>query len=269
MQAKTLMLDGENLGRLAEQHKLDRAAVVVEPLDGRGAASTYRANRPLYPASMIKVPLVAAALMLHARGRVAARVRVSAANLTQNDGASPFAPDYDATIEELCTLAITRSDNIATNELFDLVGRERASRLVREELGLRDTGFRRKLSGGHPLVRDAAQTGRNTFPASDAATMFRAVANDAFAGAAFLCGLLERQEWNTKLSAGIRAGDTFAHKTGDTETVSHDGGILTTALGRRFIVVVYSGSPSSEATDARFAAFMRDVRAILEEARER
>jgi beta-lactamase class A len=213
---------------------------------------------------MIKVPLVAAALLLRALGDISGEpVPVAAANLTPNDGPSPLVEGYPARFEELCELAITRSDNVATNQLYDVVGRERATRIVRAQLGLQDTGFRRKLSGTNPLVRDPEQTGRNTFPAADAARLLRAIAHRSFAGADVLFSLLERQEWNTKLSTGLRPDDRFAHKTGDTETVSHDGGILETADGKRYAIVVYSGCPSSDATDARFGAFMRELRTIL------
>jgi beta-lactamase class A len=256
------LTDGE-IARLAEENGLSKPSVVLIRLhDGRAAA--YRAERPLYPASMIKVPLVAAALILQREGALhEARVRIDPANVTLCDGPSPLVAGYEATFEELCTLAITRSDNVATNQLYDLVGRERASALVRSRLGLRYTGFRRKLSGAHPLLRDAAQTGRNTFPACDAARLFGAIARDEFPGAALLYALLERQEWNTKLSAGLRPSDRFAHKTGDTEEVSHDGGILTTGSGERYVVVVYSACPASARTDARFAAFMRELRSML------
>jgi beta-lactamase class A len=257
------LLTEEDLARLAEQSGLDRPSLVVQLVLG-DAGVAYHERRPLYPASMIKVPLVAAALLMRGGGLVSdGPIRIDAANLTANDGPSPLALGYDATLEELCTLAITRSDNIATNQLFDVLGRERATTIVREQLALRGTGFRRKLSGGHPLLRDPEQTGRNTFPACDAARLFTLIAKEAFAGASFLYSLLERQEWNSKLSAGLQPHDRFAHKTGDTDEVSHDGGILDTAGGRRYVVVVYTGSGSSPETDARFGTLMRSLRAML------
>jgi beta-lactamase class A len=202
---------------------------------------------------------------LRDRGELAPNpVRIDAANLTANDGPSPLVAGYASSFDELCTLAIVRSDNVATNQLFDLAGRERATGVLRTVLGLESTGLRRKLSGAHPLLRDPAQFGRNTHPASDAARLFCAIANDAFPGASFLLSLLERQEWNTKLSAGLTPGDHFAHKTGDTDEVSHDGGILVTAGGERYVVVVYSASASCEATDAQFAALMCALHASLE-----
>lgn len=259
-------LTEQHLAALAARHRLDRPSVVVGLAAPPAAFRpvSFRATRPLYPASMIKMPLVAAALVLASRGALASDdIRIDAANLTQNDGPSPMREGYRSSLRELCTLAIARSDNVATNQLFDVAGRVRAGYLVRSELGLRDTGFRRKLSGGHPLVRDAEQSGRNTFPASDAAILLNAIAAGSFSGSSELYRMLEDQEWNTKLSRGLREGDVFAHKTGDTETVSHDGGILTTAGGKRYIVVLYTGCPSSETVDARFADFMRELRDLL------
>jgi beta-lactamase class A len=255
-------MDSE-LARLAEQSGLVRPSIVVQAVDAQISA-TFRPDRALYPASMIKVPLVAAGLILRSEGHLPADpLTVHEGNLTQNEGPSPLVAGYAVRFEELCALAIAHSDNVATNVLFDVLGRERASIVVRERLGLHATGFRRKLSGGHPLIRDVAQTGRNTHPAADAARLFRAIALRSFPDAGYLATLLERQEWNTKLSAGLAGGDRFAHKTGDTEEVSHDGGILTAADGSRAIVVVYSASGSSDATDARFAALMRGLRALL------
>lgn len=255
-------MDSE-LARLAEGSGLARPAVVVEALDS-GASAAYRPDRPLYPASMIKVPLVAAGLILRAEGLLPPDpLAVEESNLTENEAPSPLAAGCRAGFEELCALAVSRSDNVATNVLFDVLGRERAGTIVRERLGLRATGFRRKLSGGHPLLRDPAQSGRNTHPAADAARLFRAIALRSFPGAEYLATLLEHQEWNTKLSAGLVSGDRFAHKTGDTDDVSHDGGILTASDGRRFIVVVYSASPTSTATDERFGALMRELRTSI------
>ena len=70
--------------------------------------------------------------------------------------------------------------------------------------------------------------------------------------------------WNTKLSAGLEPGDRFAHKTGDTDDSSHDGGILELARGGRYVIVAYSELASNDETDARFAAFMRRLRPMLD-----
>jgi len=149
--------------------------------------------------------------------------------------------------------------------LFDVVGRERATQIARERLGLRDTAFYRKLSGSEPLIDDPGWDGvhRNTHPAADCAQLMRAIADNAIPNAALLRDMLGAQEWNEKLSGGLLSWDRFLHKTGDTSEVTHDGGILITGEGERFIVVAYTGLPSTPENNARFAPFMRRIREQL------
>lgn len=242
------------------------ASLVVRPLGAQAgtAAVEVDPDRALYPASMIKTPLAAAVLRRAAAGEIdlAAQVPIEPQNMTANDLPSPLVPGYRARVDELVDYMITQSDNVATNVLIDVAGRERATSLL-HELGLAGTAIRRKLSGSDPLIDDPQATGRNTHPPREAAALFQALARGALPHAALLRGALERQRWNSKLSAGLRPGDRFAHKTGDTSEVSHDGGILTTAAGRSYVVVLYTGMPSSDDVDARFANFMRGLRTFL------
>ena len=213
---------------------------------------------------MIKVPLAMAAGVAIAQGRLRweTPVTVDPANQTVNDAPSPIEPGYTASVEELVTFMLQRSDNVATNQLYDVLGRDRASADV-QALGFPRTAFRRKLSGTTPLIDDPAATGRNTFPAAEAAQAFAAIADDRVPQAAVLRGILATSWWDVKLSRGLDPGDAFAHKTGDTDEVAHDGGILTAADGSRWVIVVYSDLPSSEETDLRFGAFMRALRPHL------
>jgi beta-lactamase class A len=91
----------------------------------------------------------------------------------------------------------------------------------------------------------------------------RAIAENAVPHAALLREMLAAQEWNEKLNAGLLTWDRFAHKTGDTSEVTHDGGILSTGEGKRFVVVVYTGLPSTPENNARFGPFMRQIRDLL------
>jgi beta-lactamase class A len=263
-----MQLDTDRLQEAAARAGLLPASLVVAPLDLAAEAIVLEPDRPLYPASMIKVPLVAAALAEVGSGRLdtlESTLTIEAANMTANDAQSPLVPGYKTTLHELMHLAIARSDNVATNTLFDLVGRERATEIVRDRYNLRATEFHRKLSGSEPLIDDPGWDGesRNTHPASDAAHLFRLIAGDAIPLASILREALVAQEWNEKLNAGLRPGDVFAHKTGDTEEVTHDGGILTTAEGARYIVVAYTGLPSTDENNARFGPFMRAIREYL------
>jgi beta-lactamase class A len=261
-----MRLDVQLLSVAAAEAGLEPVSLAVIPLGGAPPIAVD-SMRGLYPASMIKVPLVAAVLWEIAGGRLAfgLPVAVGTANMTANDGASPLVPGYESTVNELMHLAVSRSDNVATNVLFDLVGRERATRIARDELGLGGTVFARKLSGSDPLIDDPEWDGttRNAHPAADAARLFAAIARDEIPRAGRLREMLAAQAWNEKLSPGLEPGDRFLHKTGDTSEVTHDGGILIGVRGERCVVVAYTGLASTDEHNARFAPFMRRIRPLL------
>ena len=253
-----------DLALLAAEAGLGDAQIHVRRIGAAGPHWSRDDGRTIYPASMIKVPLAAAAgAAIHAgRLRWDTPVTVDPRNATVNDAPSPIAPGYRTTVEELTTYMLQRSDNVATNQLFDVLGRERATADV-HALGFTGTAFRRKLSGALPLIDDPEATGRNTFPAAEAAELFVALAEDRIPEAAALRRILATSWWDVKLSRGLEPGDAFAHKTGDTDEVSHDGGILTLPGGARWVVVVFTELASSDEHDARFGAFMRALRPYL------
>ena len=261
------MLTEEMFARAAAEAGLAPMAGILRRLDGPGPRLERDPGAAFYPASMIKTPLALAALALAADGALAlsGRIETTAANMTLNDKPSPLLPGYETTIEELLLLMLTRSDNVATNMLYDVVGRQRAGEIVRQRFGLSGTAFHRKLSGSLPLIHDPGWDGvhLNTHPPRDAARLFELIARTEVPFAALLRGMLGRQEWNNKLSAGLRPGDAFAHKTGDTDDVTHDGGILETAEGASYVIVVYAGIRSSDENNARFGTFMSALRPLL------
>jgi beta-lactamase class A len=261
------VIDSAEVAILADATGLGAATIYLAALDRDRPRLALDSGRPIYPASMIKTPLAAAIAAAVEAGRTHwdDRVTVDAANMTFNDAPSPLEPGYTATVVELVELMLTRSDNVATNVLIDLLGRESATAGARA-LGLRETAFRRKLSGKLPLIDDPAATGRNSHPAREAADLFERIARGSVPSATLLHRFLRGQIWNTKLSAGLEPGDRFAHKTGDTDDTSHDGGILELAGGGRYVLVVYSELASNDETDARFAAFMQRIRPLLADA---
>jgi beta-lactamase class A len=261
------MVSAVKLGELANQAGLTPVSLVLQRLDRPEDPAVLDADRYFYPASMVKTPLALAAYTLVQEGelRLDQTFSVDEANMTVNDMPSPFVPGYTAPLHEIIELAIVRSDNVATNMLYDIVGRERATSLVRERYGLDATAFYRKLSGSLPLIHDPGWDGvhRNSHSAADAARLFTAIARSEVPFALALSETLARQEWNNKLSTGLAQSDRFAHKTGDTDEVTHDGGILSTASGAGYVVVVYTGLPSTDENNAKFGVFMRNLRAIL------
>lgn len=251
------------MGALAAEAGLGAAVVHVRRLGGEVAWSRDD-GRWIYPASMIKLPLAVAVAGAVDDGRLRwdTPVTVDARNATVNDARSPIVPGYATTVEELTTTMLQRSDNIATNQLYDLLGRECATADV-HRIGFTQSFFRRKLSGALPLIDDPEATGRNSFPAAEAAKLLVALAEDRVPQAAALRAILATSWWDVKLSRGLEPGDAFAHKTGDTDEVAHDAGILTLADASRWVLAVYTELPSSDEHDQRFGAFMRALRPYL------
>ena len=249
---------------LAAQAGLGDAAIHVESLAPGGERWVRDDGRWRYPASLIKLPLAVAAAAAIARGALAwtRAIAIDPANMTANDAPSPLQPGYVSTVRELIELMLQRSDNVATNQLYDLLDRRRATADL-AAMGFGQTAFRRKLSGAEPLIDDPAADGRNSFPAAEAAALLRALAADRLPGAAELRAILATNWWDVKLSRGLAPGDAFLHKTGDTDEVSHDAGILSLASVGRWIVVVYTSLPTSDEHDRRFGEFMRSLRPLL------
>jgi len=257
------VIDAGGLADAARAAGLEPCSAVVARLDAAGERAELDPWLPLYPASMIKVPIAAAAHARIAAGELGpgTEVTIAARNLTANDAPSPLREGYRATLGQLVDLMLARSDNVATNQLIDLLDR-RAVTAFCAAIGLTRTQVHRKLSGSEPLIDDPEATGRNAHPCGDAAALLAALDKRLLPGSEEIVASLARQWWNGKLPTGLRPGDRFAHKTGDTDAVSHDGGILTLSDGRRYAVVLYTGVASPD-DDPRFAVWMARVRAQL------
>ncbi len=255
------------LRRAAAQAGIAPFAAMLKRLDTDGPLASIDPDAAFYPGSMIKTPLAAAALALVNDGLLALEDthEITPANMTVNDKPSPLVPGYRSRLSEILDLMITRSDNVAANVLFDVIGRERATEIVRRRFGLERTAFCRKLSGALPLIEDPEwdREHMNAHPPADAARLFELVARMRIPFAHYLYQILACQQWNNKLSAGLHAGDRFAHKTGDTDEITHDGGVLESANGAAYIVVLYTAMESTDENNARFGRFMSVVRKAL------
>lgn len=242
----------------------------VADLDGM-RFGTYRADEVIYPASVIKVPIMVEAFRQVEAGerRLDDVVTVTQANQTTTwGGESPFHAGAKATVRDLVDRMITHSDNVATNQLFDVLRRERVTSFMRD-LGLPTFFLGRKLSGSEPLIVDDEMTGRNRLPPKEIGMLLTLIAMDAVPAAAQQREILRRCLHNEKLVPALRDGDVFMHKTGETSDLSHDAGILKTAQGKTYVVVLYT-NPESRGDDTeadhvnpQMTEWMRSLRAQL------
>lgn len=223
----------------------------VADIDARRFGA-FRADANIYPASVIKVPIMAEAFHQADEGRLRLDdvVTVAESNQTTTWGESPFPAGAAATVRALVERMITHSDNVATNQLFDVLRRERVTSYM-SELGLPTSFLGRKLSGSEPLIVDPEMTGRNRLPPEEIGALLALIATDAVPAAAEQREIMRRCVHDEKLVPALREGDVFMHKTGETSDLSHDAGILKTAQGKSYVVVLYTTpEPKGDDSDA-------------------
>ncbi len=257
------------LGALDSAGLRDIASACVVDI-GSSAFAHWRGDEDIYPASVIKIALMAEAYRRYATGDITPddRVVIEARNLTPTAEATPLVAGYEARLRELVELMIARSDNIATNQLIDVLRRERVTAAMRA-LGLEGFLLGRKLSGADPLIDDPEMTGRNSMSAMNAARLLHLIATDAVPGAATQRDILARCVDDDKLAPGLHESDRFMHKTGETSTVSHDAGIVMTARGDPYVVVLYTtpepapGGGDASHVNPRMVRWMSALRPAL------
>ncbi len=172
-------------------------------------------------------------------------------------------------VGELARLMIVRSSNLATNILIERLGPARVNATARA-LGADSIEVLRGVED-----TKAFRAGRNnTTTARDLATLLLAIADGSTASAASsqrMLAMLEAQEFNDGIPAGLPPGTRVAHKTGEITATFHDAALIwgEGAEGQRggesrpyALVVLTRGHASREAA----MAVMRDVAGMVHDA---
>ena len=128
------------------------------------------------------------------------------------------------TVHDLLEHMITRSSNLATNTLIQVVGAKEANATA-HALGARDIQVLRGVEDSK-----AYEAGRNNMTtARDLATLMAAIETGVAASRAStdsMRAVLLRQEFNDEIPAGLPTGTKVAHKTGQITGHLHDAAIV-------------------------------------------
>jgi beta-lactamase class A len=127
-------------------------------------------------------------------------------------------------IRELLDRMITRSSNLATNALIELVDAKRANATA-HELGAKNI----KVLRGVEDIKAFRAGLNNTTTARDLATLLEAIETGRAASKAScdrMRDVLLHQEFNDEIPAGLPPGTPVAHKTGWITGVLHDAAIV-------------------------------------------
>jgi beta-lactamase class A len=155
-------------------------------------------------------------------------------------------------IDTLLRLMITRSSNLATNTLIELVGGAAVTRRMRA-LGAARIEVRRGVEDGKAFERGL----NNTTTARDLATILRAI-EEGRAGTPDatrqMREILLGQEFNEKIPAGVPRSVRVAHKTGEITAHSHDAAIVYPPGTRPYVLVVLTRGIQDGAKASRLIA---------------
>lgn len=246
---------------------LEDAGVVLIDL-ASGKTASLNGRRTFSPASVIKVAVLAEVFHQAQLGKIRLDqpVTVRPENMTDTwlpraDRRPALRPGRRATVRELVELMITRSDNVATNTLVDVVGRQNLNAFLRI-LGLGTTQFHHKLSGGAVPVRDSGYDGgRNQTTAGDMARLLALIARGQLVSPAAsqeMLAILGEQMDNDKIPARLPRGTRVYHKTGETSRVTHDVAVIESG-GRRYVLAVLTNRAPGPDTYRRIAALAAEM----------
>ncbi|WP_299038621.1 serine hydrolase [uncultured Pseudokineococcus sp.] len=217
-------------------------------------------TEPFTSASLIKVALVTAALRAVDRGDLSLDEVETVTNADDVPGTGVLAgypSPYGATVAELCELALTVSDNTASNVLAEMIGLEEVQRLV-DDLGLEPTHMGRLFFSSGPKSES------NDLDTASTVELFRAVHEGEVltpASRDLLLGWLREQELDTKIVPAL-PGVPVASKTGDTSEVSHAGGYLLEE-GRETVIVLLSETEDGRSPTAAADPYLSEAAQIV------
>lgn len=228
-----------------------------------GRAWRHHEHRALPSASLIKLPILAAFWDTVEAGRLdpTERVRVPAQARVEGTGVlKALAPDLQPTWDDLATLMITVSDNVATNLVIDRLGMHAIQTWI-DRAGLADTRLERRM-----MDRAAMSAGRSNWTsAADMEALLSAIAaGTCVSGEASrqMRRALEAQQIQDRLARRLPDGVRAVNKTGNFADVIHDAGIVTWPGGTLVIAVLTQGvHPPWQAMDA-----IADIAVALAEA---
>jgi beta-lactamase class A len=209
------------------------------------------ADTSFHAASTMKVPVMIELFRAFDSGKLRPDQRIVLGNEFKSivDG-SPYSLDAgsdsdslvytkvgsEITILELIDRMITRSSNLATNTVIELVGARNATATA-HALGARNMRVLRGVEDSK-----AFQAGlNNSTTARDLAVLLAALETNTAASPASSRSMREillRQEFNGEIPAGLPAGTPVAHKTGFITGVLHDAAIVYPERRKPYILVV-------------------------------
>lgn len=223
-----------------------------------GESFGYNEKEQFLPASIMKVPLLAAILLMRERGETSfdETITVRADEKLPGCGAiQHMTGDKDGSvtldIATLYKLMIVISDTTATNALYKHYGNDKIIGLLKE-LGLKGTQFNRAF---YDSVREEKGI-QNYFVPEEIGILLEKMYRKTLISpqaSETMQNILLMQQVNHKMGGKLPIGFPIAHKTGEEEDKTHDVGIV---FGKEPFVACFA---SYQSDIPRFEQFIRDT----------
>ena len=192
-------------------------------------------SRPMFPASMVKMFVLAKAMQDVKDGKLSLdeNLTVTAENIVGGAGSlAGYGVNRQVPVRLALELMIKESDNTATNILIDRIGMDNLNAYLREK-NYTDTQFNHKMM-------KAANNKSNYTSVTDLGNLFTKIYNHECVDEYYddmMINFLLMQEDKECLPAALPVWN-IAHKTGEGDRVYHDGGICFGARGDFIIVLM-------------------------------
>jgi beta-lactamase class A len=241
-------------------HRVPGATVGVVFKDlGSGSTLEIKPIESFHAASTMKVPVMIelfrqidagalrldqGILLVNQFGSIVDHSPYSLSRTDDSDSAMYKLVGTRVSVRDLIEHMITRSSNLATNALIELIGAPNANATA-HRLGAENVNVLRGVEDNK-----AFQAGmNNTTTARDLAVLLEAIERGR-AGSRASCdsmrAILLRQEFNDEIPAGLPPGTRVAHKTGQITAVLHDAAVVYPDGRAPYVLVVLTRGIADE-----------------------
>ena len=207
-------------------------------------------------ASIIKIPVLIDVFKSIEAGQFSLNDKMSLTEYyrTEGSGSLQFKGNAQYSIDELANKMITESDNSATNMLISKVGSMTDVNSSMRSWGIKNTRVNTwlpDLSGtNYTTAREMAQMLYNIDENSEFLTE---------ESRAKIFNYMGHVHNNRLIQAGLGAGATFLHKTGDIGTMLGDAGIVIAPNGKKYIVVILANRPHNSVAGKDFIVHASEI----------
>ena len=220
-------------------------ALVVKKLDFLGSRLDFEEKKPFPAASLIKLPILAAAFYAIKDKKVSLEdiIVISKKDITGGSGRiKALSVPRKLAFGQLLEWMISLSDNTATNKVIEILGFEYINGIFKK-VGLVDTKLARKMMD-FSLRKKGVE---NYTSASDITYLLEKIYKNKLVDkelSNLALSFLKKQKVNDRLPRYLPADVIVAHKTGLERGVVHDAGIVFFSKGDYLICILVRGGNS-------------------------